>query len=185
MDNLKKQLKEHFQSKALSEGQFQSLERIQEQKNWYYQFNFSMPMAASFIIIFIIGLTNFIGQSKTTLQLIAGEVIYNHKKNLPSEFLVDKMSDLNNRLIKLDFQIKDSPSLASHEVIGGRYCSIQGLNAAQIKIKKDKKVSTLYQSNFSAVDKKDLPFELIKDDVKVEIWIEDKILHAKATNIIQ
>jgi hypothetical protein len=183
MDKLKNTVKEHFEKPSLNERQFDSLLQLQEEAKWYHQIKYTMPIAASFVLVLLMTLTNFMGSNKSTLQLIADEVIYNHKKNLPSEFLVDNMSGLNTRLLKLDFKVIDSPSLASYDVIGGRYCSIQGLTAAQIKIKEKGIVSTLYQSNFLDVDKKQLPYTARLDGVMVKVWIENNTLHAQATSI--
>jgi hypothetical protein len=177
MDDLKEKLKGHYHDAKLSEGQLSRLEGLQSNKRAGL-FNWSHYAAASLVIALIFTFY----PKESNLQKIANEVIYNHKKNLPSEYLVNEFLDLNQRLLKLDFKVKSSPQLAHYEVVGGRYCSIQGNTAAQIKIKYNGITSTLYQSNFTDVNKEELPFQLNKDGVNVMIWVEGGLLFAKATD---
>lgn len=178
MDDLKSKIKKHYKTQKLSDHQLESLENMQIEGKTINLFNIGLPVVATlvFVLMFIFYPSN------NTLNKIADEVINNHHKNLPSEYLVDHMVDLNQRLVKLDFKVQESHKLANYEVLGGRYCSIQGNTAAQIKLKNNGITSTLYQSDFTKVDKKKLPFKIIKDGVEVTIWLEGDLLFAKATN---
>jgi hypothetical protein len=178
MSDLKKNLKNHYESKTLTKSQLSKLEQLQNKKRipitkWQY------ALAASLVFICIF----LIYPKRNTLESIANEVIYNHKKALPSEFIVDSISELNTRLIKLEFETKDSTQLANYEVLGARYCSIQGQTAAQIKVRKNTSISTLYQSDFIRVDKSKLPYVYTDKNTSVRIWVENNLLHALATDI--
>ncbi len=177
MSNIIDKLKNHYQEISLNEKQIKKLKSLKQEHRPIFQMKYLIATAASLVLCLYILLPK-----TSTLEKIANEVIYNHQKNLPSEFLVDQMSELNTRLTKLDFKVINSDSLALNEVIGGRYCSIQGLTAAQIKIKSGGKTATLYQSNFKDLDESKLPYEISKDGITVKIWMEAGILHAQAKN---
>jgi len=181
MNEFKNKVKLYFQGPKLSEDQFKKLEILQKSNKWVISLKWSSPIIAVSLILIL--LTLFPRQNN--LQKIALEVIYNHNKNLPSEFLVNKITGLNSRLLKLGFAIKETSSIEQYSVVGGRYCSIQGSTAAQIKLRKNKEHATLYISNFSNIDKNKLPFFLSEDGVQVKVWIENNLLYAIARNIRQ
>jgi len=60
----------------------------------------------------------------------------NHNKQLASEFISDNYSKLAATMDKLDFIIKSPEQLkdSGYQLLGARYCSIQGRIAAQINL---------------------------------------------------
>jgi asparagine synthetase B (glutamine-hydrolysing) len=181
MSDLKNQIKDHYSKINLSENQLARLGAINKQRNFHFNTQ-KLSWGICAMASLLLALTFMYTPKSDMLKKIAKEVIYNHKKNLPPEFLVSQMIELNSRLVKLDFKVLNSKKMTLATVLGGRYCSIQGQVAAQIKVKENGQASTLYQSNFLDVDKEKLPYEIISDGVKVTIWVERNILFAKATN---
>ncbi len=179
VNNLKKEIKKYYKAVNISEGQFEKIDKINKNPD-IFLLNFKRYSVATVFASFFI----FIFYSKENrLEKIATEVIYNHNKKLPSEFLVDKIVDLNSRLLKLDFKLQSSIKISEYTILGGRYCSIQGSIAAQIKMKHDGHFSTLYQSRSMGIGEGHLPYFLVKNGVEVSIWVEEGILFAKATDV--
>ena len=79
---------------------------------------------------------------------VASEIVMNHNKQLPLEFLVPEFSDLCTAMSKLGFTPFRPQRLTDthYELVGARYCSIGGSNAALIRLKDDAgHVLTLYE----------------------------------------
>ncbi len=114
---------------------------------------------------------------------ILREVALNHNKNLGVEFPADGYAELRQQMGELDFSLRAPRRVADRglEMIGGRYCSIQGRLAAQIKLQYDGgRILTLYQT---AIDEffEGLPeFMREEDGVQIRVWREDGLLFALA-----
>ena len=83
---------------------------------------------------------------------IAAEIALNHSKNLAIEFPAKGYAELREQMDKLDFTLRPPglPGLRGLRIVGGRYCSIQGHLAAQIKLEDDAgRRVTLYQTRFA------------------------------------
>ena len=105
---------------------------------------------------------------------------------ISSEIVSSSFVEVASKLNKLDFQLIRPERLKELglELIGGRYCSIQGHIAAQLHLKDIKTGSrfTLYQVPHS----KDWPEESLNnfnaaiDGVEVSMWVEKGLLLALA-----
>ncbi len=126
---------------------------------------------------------------------IADEVARNHVKMKPLEVQTEQLSQLRNYFTQLDFTPVNSSFLtksSDSKMLGGRYCSIQGLTAAQIRFsQKDKQPITLYEVQYDPslygkqpiLELGDKPTELIVRGVAVSIWVEKGLLMATARSI--
>lgn len=122
---------------------------------------------------------------------IADEVAENHLKRKPMEVETGDIEELRAYLQQLDFQPVQPALLASADaaLIGGRYCSIQGGIAVQLRVETaDGKVRTWYQTRY---DRKRLgeiphrargepPIATMARGVPVQIWVEKGLLFAVA-----
>ncbi|GIU15006.1 MULTISPECIES: hypothetical protein [unclassified Shewanella] len=122
---------------------------------------------------------------------IAAEVAKNHIKMKPLEVQTAELSTLRDYFTALDFTPASSSRIGGgKQMIGGRYCSIQGLTAAQIRFA-DKQPLTLYQVQYDkalygelpSVDLGQQPIELVDRGVAVSIWVEKGLLMATARSI--
>ena len=93
-----------------------------------------LVFAASFMMAVIIG--QFYHFNKSTSELVLAEIAMNHNKRLDSEYIFNDFNQLKLAMQRLDFELL-SPVNLSLKLIGGRYCSIQGNLAAQLKVKLD------------------------------------------------
>ena len=126
---------------------------------------------------------------------IADEVARNHVKMKPLEVQTEQLSQLRDYFTQLDFTPVNSSFLtksSDSKMLGGRYCSIQGLTAAQIRFsQKDKQPLTLYEVQYDPslygeqpiLEQGDKPIELIVRGVAVSIWVEKGLLMATARSI--
>ena len=192
--NLKKTLREHIESQSLSEKQLDALLNLQQ--------NDSAPVKpkltvyrwlASFTAVFIvmIGSFYFVASPQYTLdERIGNEVAKNHIKLKPLEIQTSSIQVIRNYFTELDFSPIESSLLKNTEkvLLGGRYCSIQGITAAQLRLKDEKtgQVQSLYQtlydpkvfSGIPLLDEDDKPITVFSKGLEVEIWVEKGLLFA-------
>lgn len=125
---------------------------------------------------------------------IADEVARNHVKMKPLEVQTQQLSQLRDYFTQLDFTPVNSRLLSqSHsKMLGGRYCSIQGLTAAQIRFSQEgKQPITLYEVQYDPslygvqpiLERGERPTELVVRGVAVSIWVEKGLLMATARSI--
>jgi len=117
---------------------------------------------------------------------ILREIALNHGKNLAVEFAAVEYAQLSQQMVELDFPLRSPRDVADGELrmLGGRYCSIQGRLAAQIKLEdEDGRIRTLYQTSFDEHfdGLPDLEREL--DGIRIRVWREDDLLFALAGSI--
>ncbi len=124
----------------------------QQQKQGLWKTGKRFAIAASFTLVALVGaqLTHVLQLPFLQEELIvrvAQEVALNHNKRLASEFVTHNYSQLAATMDKLDFIIKSPEQLkySGYQLLGARYCSIQGHIAAQIKLVDSKgELMTLY-----------------------------------------
>lgn len=115
-------------------------------------------------------------------QRVMTEIVYNHKQDMPIEVATDSLTDIAKYLNKLSFSIilPSAFEKPNWKFLGGRYCSINGKLAAQLKIKnlKDNKTYTFYQAAVDTDLKKSNEDSMsdIIDGVDVSIWHEKGLL---------
>ena len=124
-------------------------------------------------------------------ERIAAEVAKNHLKMRPLELKTDAMSDVQHYFSALDFMPTESKLFAgaNRQLLGGRYCSIQGITAAQLRYQNgDDGLVTLYETQYDPKTFKDLPdinrgeqpLLLYSRGLQVKIWVEKDVLMVEA-----
>jgi len=124
------------------------------------------------------------GWSAAFERAVCAEVVMNYEKHSPMQVLSSHYSDVQAALNRLDFSIMPANSriLEAYRLVGGRYCSIQGVPAAQLRVQDIrsgqertlyavKAVGTLQDVN-STIDH--------MDGVRVEVWRHDNVLFVLA-----
>jgi hypothetical protein len=172
-NSLKEELRKEFLKNELSAEQLEALNSLKSKRSgWKYTLGFSTAAA---IILFLF---NF--QSLKLEDKIAKEIAYNHLKNEKIIFSDKDLHILSKRLHKLNFKLVASSKFKDYEVLGAKYCSVQGEIAAQIKLKSPEgKISTLYQ--YKIEKSQQIEGMLTKDGVAVDLWKENGVNmgHAK------
>ena len=150
-----------------------------------------MPASVAMVALFSITLVLFMPGKPTDMpQRIAGEVVRNHLKLKPLEISTDSIEKIRTHFDKLNFvpiqslNINDTSTL-----LGGRYCSLQGYTAAQLRMVNPESGSmdTLYQAPYIKsvygklpnISNKETPLTVYERGIKVSIWVEKGILFAR------
>lgn len=176
---MKTELKEYYDKKSLSSERVEGLLSLQEDLRAKRR-KIRLPVLAGFVAASILLITIVQLNSKPLSERIIAEVVYNHNKDMPPEVLSKDYQIINKALDKLDFKVIPSKKLAgTYQLVGGRYCSIQGKIAAQLKLfdKENNKRVTLYQ--FIPKDKA-INAEGVIKGTQVEIWQEGELSFALA-----
>ena len=193
--NLKKIMHEHIESKTLTDEKLESLLQLQKgdvKKETQYSNVPSRWLAVAAVVFFAVGnLFYFALTPELALeQRIGDEVAKNHINLKPLEIQTSSISSLRAFLSELDFLPAESVLLkgSSKRLIGGRYCSIQGVTAAQLRLKDSKtgQVQSLYQTIYDKKVFYDLPelkenqkpITIYSKGLAVDIWVEKGLLFA-------
>lgn len=177
---LKEQVQAYYKDFELSETQLIGLEN--HQKSWSKKHPALYGMiAVSLAIFLLIGYLWKSSSSQMNLATLPKEIAYHHNKKMDSEIKTNSYSEMKVFLTKLDFNLIQSTRLPSDdwELLGGRYCSLQGRLAAQIKIKnkKNNKTYTLYQlARPENMSQSTTLFEGYSEGAKIKIWSENDLL---------
>ncbi len=156
---------------------------------WYVMSAF----AASLVLVFMLSI-NFYPKAADLSQQIANEVAMNHIKMKPLELKADSMPPLREYFTELDFSVVSSSILSTQHntMLGGRYCSIQGVTAAQLRYQTEagNKV-TLYEVGYDLqrygklprIEQGEQPLSIDVKGINVQLWVEKGLLMAQVQNI--
>ena len=190
--NLKNVVHDFIEKKSLSDKQLESLMQLQQtivekENNVKYRW---IAIAAVFFIM--MGNVFYFSMSPELAleQRIGSEIAKNHINLKPLEIQTSSMKVIRGFLTELDFSPVESILLkgSSKKLIGGRYCSIQGVTAAQLRLRDSEtgQIQSLYQTVYDEKVFYDLP--LLKENQKpitvyskglaVDIWVEKGLLFA-------
>jgi len=189
MKTINSALKNHYRNKSLSETQVSTLMELQQQQEQSddtfsqrsrpKRFSF-LAMAAS-VMVTVIAVWVFNINHNDVREKVAQEIAYNHSKRMQLEITSDDLNTVRTRLSELDFALIDSDKeqQPQWELLGGRYCSIQGKLAAQLRVKQNN--STDYHTYYQAIIPDGLnlrghTYSTWIDGIHVKLWVEGGIL---------
>jgi hypothetical protein len=193
---LNEALRAHVESQQLDKIQLQELLDLQQQRhpaNRRITYRGWLAVAASSLLIaLVVGLlqVNPVGFQQDLVAEIAAEVVDNHLHMKPLEIEGNELASIGAYFDRLDFQPIESRYLTDIglDLLGGRYCSLQSITAAQLRFKSlgSGKLHTLYQVGYDPavfkalpnLDEGDQPISVFNKGVKVTIWVEKGVLLA-------
>lgn len=194
-------VKEHIKKVSLSEQQLNELQQListtqektvestRKETSKYQWINYAM--VASLGILFGVFLNQQLGIIPTEtnfIQTMAIEVARNHHQVIPMEVKSDSMKQVSEYFNELSFKpIKTSQlDFEKIKISGGRYCSLNGVTAAQIRLKRsgNPNIQTLYETEYRAdfyrslpnVDKGENPLQLHIEGLDMTAWIENGLV---------
>jgi hypothetical protein len=176
-NNLRKQLASHYLEQNLSPEQLTKLQQLSPAKNRFFMY-FSVAIAASFFTAISWYLINL---NQYNPGPISAQIAYNHNSQMQMEVLSPDLKDVQGHLTKLGFQLISSSKINRQhwQLIGGRYCNINGKIAAQLKIKntESNQIYTYYQAKLPGKQLATLSqTEIAIDGVNVKLWREKGLL---------
>lgn len=193
--NLKNVIREHIEKKSLSGKQLKSLLQLQkgkvEKESQYSTAHYRWIAVAAVFFIVTGNLFYFAMSPELALdQRIGSEVAKNHINLRPLEIQTSSIKVIRNFLTELDFLPVESVFLkgSTKDLIGGRYCSIQGITAAQLRLKDSEtgQIQSLYQtiydekvfSGLPELKENQKPITVYSKGLAVDIWVEKGLLFA-------
>jgi len=155
---LRKAVKALLEAETLTERELIKLEQLQQRAlkkpRWTPVFSWFSTVLGSVtagVIIGIISLSLLKQPSADIQQRIAHEVLTNHLKIKPLDVETNSITQVRTYFDRLDFapQLSKQISDESAELLGGRYCTLQGAIAAQLRFKLPSgEVMTFYQAAY-------------------------------------
>ncbi len=121
---------------------------------------------------------------------IAHEVVENHLKLKPLDIQTGSMKELQAYFTQLDFRPaiptlpSTGPDPARNALLGGRYCSVKGVTAAQLRYSDAGGLSTLYEVPYDPavfgpvprLDAGESPRQIDARGLLVSLWVEKGLL---------
>lgn len=193
---MKKQLKLVIQEKvnkpALTDNQLAALQKLQnriEPTKSGLGIGLIAGIAA-IILVAVFSLKSFLYSDRDMVQLIASEVVANHLNLKPLEVNTATIDGIQKYFTRLTFKPISTiqvPDLSA-KLLGGRYCSLQGISAAQLRLqsKNGTVLNTLYETEYRQdifgklpdINKGEQPVTAWAKGIEVRIWVENDVLFA-------
>lgn len=196
---------EHMDKHSLQAEQLQQLQKLmvspeEPASQTWAKLSKPFAIAASILVLVtgvFLGALTALQKPEPILQAIAEEVVYNHLKQMPMEVTTSSITGIRDYFEKLNFVPNQSSYISSLDLNleGGRYCSIQGITAAQLRLQSPLLVKqtdkTLYQvadrpklySSLPNYDRGEPPSAIWVNGVQVTIWKEKGIVFALAETL--
>ncbi|MCU7917003.1 MAG: hypothetical protein KZQ95_01435 [Candidatus Thiodiazotropha sp. (ex Epidulcina cf. delphinae)] len=139
--------------------------------------------------LFALGLfisASLITNSGDITQLVVQEISLNHNKRLSVEFPVETYAELSQQMNKLDFMLRPSARVdgSRYQLLGGRYCSIQGRLAAQLKFQDEAgEIHTLYQTLHTEALTELEEGRVQQNGLNITLWNEAGLLYGLASPV--
>lgn len=200
MKDLKEACKNHYQQQSLSKGEVAKLMALQERlepsgaagsnseglaANSGNRFpsakNRNLLAVAASIFVIICTTWIYNGYDVDIREQVAEEIAYNHSKQMALEIISNDLNAIDTYLSELDFTLIDSTRVRqiAQGLLGGRYCSIRGKLAAQLKIegKNSNSTHTYYQAIIPDDFNLDgSTYSTWINGINIELWVEDGVL---------
>ncbi len=194
---------EQLESVSLNQKQLDTLMNMQykqaniapfkrvEKKEWYQMAGLALVLLLAVVMILQYSKSS---SRSSLIQNIADEVAESHRKMKPMEVEATQIDELRKHFTRLDFNPSNSQRFDSNQQIalaGGRYCSIQGSTAAQLRyLNKQGGYVTLFETaqdtklfkQLPNIDKGELPIVTYARGIKVTIWLEKGLLMVSTEN---
>ena len=182
--SLEAALRRHYRGKSLPAARIDEILdagalATSRRSSVYYWFT---AVAAAFVVGFV-GVHTAMQHSRT--QAVYREIAMNHRKQLAVEVAAPRYEQVQSGLPRLDFSVTPNPgasAVTDHVLIGGRYCSILGGLAAQLKLedRASGEPLTLYVTPLTDGLADMAPSQAVVDGVAISTWREDARFFALA-----
>jgi len=194
-DKLGAGLKEYYQRKSLSAD---SVRRMLAQADnltsvtplaipWFRRPVAGLTWVASLLVVVMVAQFLYHQQSYqgNLTALVLEEIAMNHNKKLDTEYVETRPEMLRIAMQRLDFPL-DLPAdiQRNFQLIGGRYCSIQGGLAAQLKVRNRTSgaLSTLYVTELTEKLARIKEQQVLQGSVDIHLWQQQGRFFGLATD---
>ena len=146
-----------------------------------------VPLAAVLTVWFISPASE---SHNDVLWRMAEEVSTNHTRIKPLDVTDSSLETLRAQLSMLDFSLQTSSLIEGLELVGGRYCTLQGAIATQLVFRDSQgNRITLYQASYDSarfgslpdLDKQQRPATVVRQGLEIKVWQQSGVLLALAS----
>lgn len=191
---LRESLKELLEQDGLSASQIERLQQRSKQARKTSRL-FGLPgislAAAAVLCVLSFNIYWLSYQHDGVQARIVNEILTNHLNDKPLDLTTDSIEDINRFFVRLDFSpfLSTRINTAGLKPLGGRYCTLQGVIALQLRlVTADGRTVTYYQSRFDKryfgelpdIEKGAEPGVVYERGVKLSIWRERGVVNALA-----
>ena len=184
-DQLDERICDFYELQRLDAGTRERLKAVvasaKRPRPWSARGRLASVIAVAAVVILAVGVSSvFSGRRAAELaDRIAGEIALNHNKLLQPEVFTGSFAQLRGGLPLLDFELVKPrrAGVAELRLVGGRYCSVTEVIAAQIRLTDERGTAyTLYEFRagraFASIEETQLDV----DGVRVTLWREGGIV---------
>lgn len=185
MKNLEQEFKSYYQSKRLDPHRITAIQAsVHEVGRTRHSVSYLIPIAAVILLTIGIGLWLHISTDSSLTHQVVAEIEHNHRQHGALVVKSDQYAVVQNALSELDFPIRPRRDNLVQDflLIGGKYCTIQELQAAQLKLnhRKSQVIHTLYVLPITNSIKDVEPGVYETNGVQVELWTDQLLLYGLA-----
>lgn len=183
MTDLEKLTEQYYASTGLSDDRLEAIlnntpAKVSSARTWYIRLT---AIAATLIVGF--GTLHIYLVERDTATRVLDEIAMNHREQLAVEVAARDFVTIRQALDRLDFSIIAPREIARrYELLGGRYCSIQGGIAAQLKLRDrtTDAVRTLYATKLTPTLAGIGNSDAVHDGVAISLWQDDGVFFGLA-----
>lgn len=171
MSDLEQGIRRYYSEKELSTECVEAI-LSSDKRPRFWQRNIHVLSVAAVLVVFCVGVYSYVEEVQFKGRVLA-EIAMNHRKDLGVEVEATQYRQLQEWLDRIDFDIAPPPvHLAGLALVGGRYCSIQGQLAAQLKVVDpvSKEVLTLYVTAIDDALDQLAPLDERYEDLHMRCW---------------
>lgn len=196
MKSIKDATKSYYQQASLNDDAMDRFSSMLEEEKPKAGFQFRPQLVAACLLV-VVSLAIFLVPSspQTVEMAIAKEVVKNHIKMKPLEIESNDLGALRKYFTQLDFFLIQSQRYDIGNMLGARYCSIQGVTAAQMRyqspIDDGANVISVYEVEYDpqlfgdipSLDQGLAPKEIILNGLSVKLWVEKGLLMVSVAEV--
>jgi len=181
MSDIERGIRRYYAEKELPAARVEAI-LAGGKKRGFMRRNYRLLSVAAVLLLFCAGAYQALGQAQYKERVLA-EIAMNHRKDLGVEVESAEYKSLEEALDRLDFNLEPTAvRLAGLALVGGRYCSIQGQLAAQLKVvdPASKEILTLYVTRIDDALEELAPLDESYEDLHMRCWRDGERFFALA-----
>ncbi len=185
MKNLEQELKNYYQSKRLASHRVAAIQAsVHKTGKTRHRVSYLIPLAATVLLTIGIGLWLYMSTDSSFTHEVVSEIGHNHHQHGALMVESGQYGVVQAALSKLDFSIRPRRDelVKDFVLVGGKYCTIQGSRAAQLKLRhrKTQIIHTLYVLPMADEIKDIEPGVYKTNGLQVELWTDQLLLYGLA-----
>ena len=184
MDRLTTHIRQHYADRELSQEKIQTILSRGENLSERFPSRYLTILVTAAVLILGFLFTDHHLEKNRLKDRVLAEIAMNHNQQLQVEVTGNRYQNLQIQLNRLDFALlpSDPTVRETYTLLGGRYCSIQGGLAAQLKVKHKRTgdVLTLYVTRLTKPLKAIASQTATHDNVTIRLWTDNDRLFGLA-----